>query len=101
MQNKEVVWRQKLAMIEQWRQSGLSQKAYCEQNNIAYHIFHYWYKRHRVAQQGADNQPSSSFIRLEVPPRAGYAHIELVLPDGKRILFHHLVSSDYLKAIIS
>jgi hypothetical protein len=48
----------------------------------------------------ADNQPSS-FVKLEVAPQAGYAHIELVLRDGKRILFHHLVSSDYLKAIIS
>jgi hypothetical protein len=100
MQNKEVVWRQKLAMIAEWQQSGLSQKVYCEQNNIAYHVFHYWYKRHRVAQQGADSQPSS-FVKLEVAPQGGYAHIELVLPDGKRMLFHHLVSSDYLKAIIS
>lgn len=100
MQNKEVVRQQNFAMIEQWQQSGLSQKAFCEQNNIAYHVFHYWYKRHRVAQLGTDNQPSS-FVKLEMTSRAEYAHIEVVLPDGMRLLFHQPVSSDYLKAIIS
>ena len=100
MRSNLEIQQQMFGQIEQWKQSDLTQRAFCSQNNIPYHVFHYWYKRHRVAQHGADNQPSS-FVKVEVPPQAGYAHIELVLPDGKRILFHHLVSSDYLKAIIS
>ncbi len=34
--------------ISRWQRSGLSQKAWCEKNNIAYAGFHYWYKRYRV-----------------------------------------------------
>jgi hypothetical protein len=37
MQTREQLQAQKYAMIEQWQQSGLSQKKYCEHNNIAYH----------------------------------------------------------------
>jgi hypothetical protein len=28
------------------------------------------------------------------------AHAELLLPDGRRLLFHQAVTSDYLKALI-
>jgi len=86
--------------IEQWKQSDLTQRAFCLQNNITYHVFHYWYKRYRDARLEADSR-TPSFIKLELSPSAIYAHAELILPDGKRLLFHQPVSSDYLKAIIS
>ena len=89
------------ASISFWKQSGLSQKAYCEQNRIRYHIFHYWYKRYRDEQS---NSSESAFIPLTVKPSfsdATCANIEVVLADGKRILFHQAVSSDFLKAVIS
>lgn len=100
MQNKKQVHQEKLAMIEQWQRSGLSQKAYCTQNNVAYHQFHYWYKRYRDIQPMSD-QGSSSFVKLEVSPLRGSAQLELLLPDGKRLFFYELVSTDYLKAVIS
>jgi len=88
--------------IASWKQSGLSQKAYCEQNNICYYVFHYWYKRYRN-QQGAVND--NPFIPLDIKSAsrlpACSANIEMILADGKRILFHQPVSSDFLKALIS
>ena len=89
------------ALISSWKQSGLSQKAYCEQNQIRYHVFHYWYKRYRD-EQLKSSEPA--FIPLNVKPSlsdATCANIEVVLADGKRILFHQAVSSDFLKAVIS
>ena len=65
MQSKEELRKQKFLMIESWRQSGLSQKAWCSQENISYHIFHYWYRRFRVAQSADKNQ---RFISLRVQP---------------------------------
>lgn len=88
-------------MIGSWKQSGLSQKAYCEQNNIRYHVFHYWYKRYR-GQQDAVGDPA--FVPLNVKSSTfpvSNSAIEILLPDGKRILFHQAVSPDYLKALIS
>lgn len=101
MQFDEQTQQEMLAMIESWKQSGLSQKAYCEQNNIRYHVFHYWYKRYRH-QQSAVNK--DTFIPINVKPSTfslSNSAIEILLPDGKRILFHQPVSSDYLKALIS
>lgn len=88
-------------MIASWKQTGLSQKAYCQQNNIRYHVFHYWYKRFRDQQVAVED---ARFVPLNVKPSSfpvSHFEVEIVLPDGKRILFHQPVSSDYLKALIS
>jgi hypothetical protein len=98
MQSSEEIKQQMFAHIEQWKQADLSQKAYCEQHNLFYHVFHYWYKRYR------DNQsmkPASTFVELQVQQSTMQPAVELLLPDGKRFLFHQPVSSDYLKALIS
>ena len=99
MQDKEQLRRKSLLMIESWRQSGLSQKQYCLQNNIAYHIFHYWYKRYRD-QQSAKQANPGDFIPVTINAVFSTAYVELQLPNGKKILFHQPVSIDYLKAMI-
>ena len=100
MQYDKLTQEHMLAMISSWKQSGLSQKAFCQQNNIRYYVFHYWYKRYR--DLASSNKPG--FVQLEVKPSSStecFANIEVLLADGKRILFHQPVSSDYLKAVIS
>ena len=89
------------ALIRSWKQSGLSQKSYCEQNQIRYYVFHYWYKRYRDEQS---NSSEGAFIPVNVKTSFSditCANIEVVFADGKRILFHEAISSDFLKAVIS
>lgn len=87
------------SLIEEWQRSQLSQKQFCEQNYIAYHVFHYWYKRYRDKHTSTDNRPPA-FVALQVQPSSFTPVAELLLPGGKRLLFHQMVSSDYLKALI-
>lgn len=100
MQTREQLQEQKYAMIEQWQHSGLSQKKYCQQNNIAYHHFHYWYKRY-LNQKAADSTNTSSFIPVTLNAASSVGCIELQWPDGKRILFHQPIGVNYLKALIA
>ena len=97
MQNREVIQQQMFDHIDKWQQSGLSQKAFCGQSDLSYHIFHYWYKRYRMRE----NKPASSFIKLGGCCPSVASHTELILPDGRRLLFHQSVSIEYLKALIS
>lgn len=97
MQDKEQQRRQKLLMIEDWQQSGLSQKQYCLEHTIAYHVFHYWYKRSKSSLANKVHEPAA-FVKLTAP--ATDIHTQLVWPDGKRLVFHQPVSSDYLKALL-
>ena len=97
MKSKDDVQQQMFNYIAQWQQSNLTQKAFCQQVNLSYHIFHYWYKRYRNKKM----KPSSPFIKLDLSSPSVVSHAELILADGKRLLFHQPVSADYLKVLIS
>ena len=86
-------------LIEQWQQSGLTQKAFCEQHSIRYYVFHYWYRRYRMQHVVSNN--GSSFVKLQIAKPAGTSLVEVIYPGGIRLLFHEPVSSNYLKALIS
>jgi len=93
---------QMFGMISLWQQSGLTQKYFCEQHAICYHVFHYWYKCFRTAQLVVKDE---GFIPLKIEPSIAInttcAQVELLLTDGKRLSFYQPVTSDYLKALIS
>jgi len=101
MRYPEALAAEMFSKIAEWQQSGLSQKAYCQQHTIPYHVFHYWYKRYRDAQPSIAAQ--SSFIPLQIasPVIATTACMELVFTDGKRLLFHQPLSIDDLKTLLS
>jgi hypothetical protein len=105
MQQDEQVREQMYAHIEQWKQSGLSQKRYCEQQAVKYHVFHYWYKLYRDQHQQAVQEPESTspaaFIPLMLSASpATTAFVELHLCGGHRLVFHQMISADYLKTLI-
>jgi len=75
-----------LAMINQWQQSSLSQKAFCTENKIAYHVFHYWYGVYKSEQK-----PSGTFLPVNITQVAqeqiilkGHSGIELQVPITDR-----------------
>lgn len=100
MRNNTEVRRQMFEMIEQWKQSGLSQKIFCEQQLIDFHKLSYWYKCYRRQHNTPDNS-KSGFVKLKIEKPVAAASIEIQFPNGRRLLFHEPVSSDYLKALIS
>ena len=86
------------SLISAWQQSGLSQRAYCGQHGVRYSLFHYWYKRYRDEQTAPAGQ--ASFVSLDLQPSPSAASVELLLPDGRRLVFYQGVSAEYLKALI-
>ena len=89
-------------LIKEWQQSGLTQAAWCKSQQVAYHRFHYWYKRFREQTCISETPTSQSpFISLEVQPvTSNPCYAEVVCPDGRRILFHQGVDAGYLKALM-
>ena len=50
--------------IEQWKVSGLSQKAWCEQHDFGYSNFHYWYRRYRNQTIDPAASKQASFVQV-------------------------------------
>ena len=95
MQNREQAEQCMFNHIEQWKQSNLSQKQYCEQYEITYHSFHYWLRRYKRKH----NEQRGAFVQLQI--QSELACTELLLTDGRRLVFHQPVSSSFLKQLIS
>src|SRR5450759_325990 len=100
MRNQPEVREQMFKLIEQWQQSSLTQNAFCQQQSIKYHVFHYWYKRYREQHAGPQSNVAS-FVKLQIAKPATSGSVEIYFPGGVRLLFHEPVSSNYLKALIS
>ena len=99
MRNDPEVRRQMFEMVEQWKQSGLSQKSFCENQPIKPYVFYYWYKRYRLSHQSPENKVG--FIKLKIEKPIVAASVEIHFPHGVRLHFHEAVSADYLKSLIS
>jgi hypothetical protein len=97
MSKNELVREQMFASIASWQQSDLSQKEWCRQQNIAYHIFHYWYSIYREEHPQPDND--NSFVRLSVKPEVN-SSCEVVFTDGTKILFREPVTVHFLKSLL-
>lgn len=70
-------------LVEQWQQSGQSQKQFSQENNIRYHTFTYWIKRYRQNQY---NQ--NGFIPIDLSGEGGSGiplgtpRVELLFGNG-------------------
>ena len=100
MRNSPEVREQMFKLIEQWQQSGVTQNAFCQQQSIRYHVFHYWYKRYRE-QQANSQINTASFVKLQIAKPITAGSVEINYPGGTRIIFHEPVSSGFLKALVS
>ena len=86
------------ALIEQWKQSGLSKKKFCIEHQVANATFHYWCKKYR----SQDIDTPSSFIPVHVKGSHSSAQpfAELILPDGKKVIFFTSLDALFLKLLL-
>jgi hypothetical protein len=80
MQDKNEQRTQHLAMIKQWQQGGLSQKQFCVNNNIRYHVFHYWYRVYKTEQNA-----TSSFLPVNIKPVVRQEQITVTGLNGLQV----------------
>ncbi len=82
MQTKKEERAQCLEMISKWQQSGLTQKAFCMDNNIRYHVFHYWYRVYRTEQN-----VTSCFLPVNIKPEGRQEQITVTGLNGLQLRF--------------
>ncbi len=70
--DKEVMF----PIIEEWRDSGLTKQAFCEQKGIAKSVFFYWHKKYK------EENSSGGFLSIEVSKPFRGSFIEIQYPNG-------------------
>ncbi len=89
------------SLIQVWQKSGMTQREFCEKKDITYAKFQYWMKRYNEAR-GARERASnflSVHVKKEIPVRSG--SLEIVYPDGRRLVLHQEVDPDFLRALLA
>jgi len=88
------------SLIEVWKKGEQSQREFCKEKDLDYNQFQYWLRRYKQAN-GIVSKPRASFARIKVPVGLSTASsMELVYPDGKRIIFHQPVDPTFLRSLL-
>ena len=80
-------------MVEQWQESGLSQAAFAQSQNITLVKFRYWIQKHRQSQE------SGSFIQLN-----GFSTscgINIRYPNGVELILPAQIPLAVVKSLIN
>lgn len=85
--------------IREWQSSGKTQKAFCEERDIRYHVFHYWYKVFKDSKE-EHVCTAAHFVQLKVPSVSSDVFAEITYCTGNKVILHQPVSSAYLKALL-
>ena len=64
-QDKEKLWSQR---IQEQKMSTLSQKQWCQENNVNFHTFNYWIKKIRANNLTPMAKEKTTWIALEKMP---------------------------------
>lgn len=94
-------WREHSAA---WKRSGLSQQAYCQQENISYR--HFVYQHNRLSKK--EKSSAMHFVEARVSPiseslttNSQTQGLQLTLPNGVRIGISKVDDIDLLQAVLS
>jgi hypothetical protein len=68
--------------ITAWQQSGLSQAAFCQANQLSYHQFIYW--RQKLLPNPTETATTQQLLPVQCVPESGN-HLSITLPNGLRI----------------
>ena len=86
-------------VVEDWLQSGLTQKEYSKQRQLPAHILPYWVGRYRQTHSSSHPQ-TASFIQVSTPPAPVHG-MEIALPTGVVIRFANTVPLPYLRQLLT
>ena len=81
-----------LTLVDQWRQSGISQSAFARTQNITLFKLRYWIHKHQQTEQG------SAFVQLN-----GFSHqgISIRYPNGVELSLPVQTPAVVLKSLIN
>lgn len=84
---------QRRAIINEWKISGLSKKAFCRERNIVSQTFHNWFKR-------MGKTPSGGFTEVALSGIDQPGGCEIIFPSGARMLLHGQPSPSWLREVL-
>ena len=90
-------------VVEDWLQSGLTQKEYSQRHQLALHILPYWagrYRKEKADPLAPSPEASSGHFILVSTDKELTSGMEIILPTGVVIRFASPVPVSYLQQVL-
>lgn len=88
------------SLIAVWRTSGKTQRDFCKEKDIAYSKFQYWLKRYKE-HDPTTTRPAFVPVRVNDQAIEKTGALELVYPDGRRLIFYQEIDPSFLRRLLS
>jgi len=75
--------------LQEYSQSGVSVKSFCESHSLSLHQYHYWRKRLGFNFRGKGKSRTGSFMKLDITGISGSSGYELTYPGGIKLRLPH------------
>jgi len=95
--DKRIYWQR---ILKEWKESGESQRIYCEGKNLNFHTFSYWHTKFKKLNVKEAISPFSK-ARITPPYKNPLLHsIQIHLPNGNKIQFPSSINKVELKTLL-
>jgi transposase len=94
-------WR---ALIAAWPRSGLTQRAYCEQERVSVNTFAWW--KHRLAENNSHRPAAARFMAVQVrdapddASKDSHPAIEIILLNGIHVRLGSSCNEQFLTRVL-
>lgn len=87
------------SLIEVWKKGYQTQQEFCREKELDYQQFQYWLRRYRQVNEPGSTQTQFTQIRVRTQSVSSGA-LELVFPDGRKLVFHQPVDVAFVRSLI-
>ena len=87
------------SLIEVWKKGEQTQQEFCKEKELNYPQFQYWLRRYKQAVEPESGQSSFTQVKFKPQPIAS-GSLELVFPDGRKLIFHQPVDAVFVRSLI-
>ena len=95
-QDKKQLWSQR---IQDQKMSKLSQKHWCEENNVNFHTFCYWTSKVHASNRPPIDEPETSWVTLE-KTQSNYAQSSFRISIGQAIVEINQPTEEMIHSVI-
>lgn len=86
------------SLIEIWKKGEQSQQDFCKEKDLDYNQFQYWLRRYK--QLNSPGESISGFTQIKVKSPVSNGSMELVFPDGRKLIFHQPVDAAFVRSLL-
>ena len=92
----------RIATVVKYLDSGLTQRQFCQQENVAFSTLQFWLRRYRESNPEAQESTRDHFVALQFrsPLQTDWPHYTIQYPNGVVVHVNGTISPEFLHVLI-